>query len=507
MAERLDKWLWAARFFKTRSLAAQAVSGGKVEVNGARVKPARRIRAGEQLTIRRGVVQWVVVVRALNRERRPAREAVLLYEETPESREARSSEEERRRQAQARRQRGLGRPHQAGATRAGTLQGRGLKRSGSRSDHAGFRLPLAIPGPAGIPRRLGTVKKIESAPITSFPLAVVERVMQGLRFHAPAPSPSAASERAKQFASFAIRISRPSASRRSRSSRCPLREVELAFSMRPLAGQIAPAVPMPILAHSPMDASTGRTTATIASGVSRQECEGASRRRRSMMRPCASIATASVLVPPRSIPIRIVGGAALSSTPLVGRGRRPLYHAVARTHSPLCFPLPAETAPPRICRPPPCCWLSTALAYTLCTAIAHSALLAPLDALIGGIVDVLLLCGLALSLLVVHRRSARAVQTLTALAGAGTVTTLVAIPFLSWRVSVMRAGDAAGLELAFIAMIVVWNLAVIAHILRHALSTSFLGAVVIAIVHVPRLVPDPGRVARGPHDDLRAAPA
>ena len=109
-SERLDKWLWAARFFKTRSLAAQAVSGGKVEVNGARAKPARRIRTGERLTIRRGVVQWVVVVRGLNRERRPAREAVLLYEETPESREARSSEEERRRQAQARRQRGLGRP-------------------------------------------------------------------------------------------------------------------------------------------------------------------------------------------------------------------------------------------------------------------------------------------------------------------------------------------------------------------------------------------------------------
>ena len=109
-SERLDKWLWAARFFKTRSLAAQAVSGGKVEVNGARAKPARRIRTGERLTIRRGVVQWVVVVRGLNRERRPAREAVLFYEETPESREARSSEEERRRQAQARRQRGLGRP-------------------------------------------------------------------------------------------------------------------------------------------------------------------------------------------------------------------------------------------------------------------------------------------------------------------------------------------------------------------------------------------------------------
>lgn len=108
--QRVDKWLWAARFFKTRSLAAQAVSGGKVEVDGTRVKPARRIRTGERLTIRRGVMQWVVVVQGLNRERRPAREAALLYEETPESRAARSSEEERRRQAQARRERGLGRP-------------------------------------------------------------------------------------------------------------------------------------------------------------------------------------------------------------------------------------------------------------------------------------------------------------------------------------------------------------------------------------------------------------
>ena len=96
--------------------------------------------------------------------------------------------------------------------------------------------------------------------------------------------------------------------------------------------------------------------------------------------------------------------------------------------------------------------------------------------------DALLLCGLTLSLLSLRRRWGRAVQTLTALVGAGTVTTIVAIPFLSWRVSVMRTGDPAGIELAFIAMIVVWNLAVIAHILRHALSTSFPGAIVIAIV-------------------------
>lgn len=124
-SERLDKWLWAARFFKTRSLAAQAVSGGKVEVNDARVKPARRIRSGERLTIRRGVIQWVVVVRGLNRERRPAREAVLLYEETLESHEARRSEEELHRQAQARRNRGLGRPTKRERRELERLKGEG----------------------------------------------------------------------------------------------------------------------------------------------------------------------------------------------------------------------------------------------------------------------------------------------------------------------------------------------------------------------------------------------
>ena len=123
-----------------------------------------------------------------------------------------------------------------------------------------------------------------------------------------------------------------------------------------------------------------------------------------------------------------------------------------------------------------------ALAYMACTVLAHSTLVSPLDALIGGAVDALLLCGLTWSLLYLHRRRDRTVQTLTALAGAGTVTTLVAVPFLSWRVSVIRAGEPAGIEMAFIAMIVVWNLAVVAHVLRHALSTSFPGAVVIAIV-------------------------
>lgn len=82
---RLDKWLWAARFFKTRSLAAEAVNGGKVHVNGSRVKPGRVVKPGDTLRIQRGPVMQEVMVNALNDKRRPAAEAVLLYDETPES--------------------------------------------------------------------------------------------------------------------------------------------------------------------------------------------------------------------------------------------------------------------------------------------------------------------------------------------------------------------------------------------------------------------------------------
>jgi ribosome-associated heat shock protein Hsp15 len=82
---RLDKWLWAARFFKTRMLAAEAISGGKVHVNKDRVKPAHILRPGEILTIRRGPYEYEVVVRGLSRQRGPASQAALLYEETPGS--------------------------------------------------------------------------------------------------------------------------------------------------------------------------------------------------------------------------------------------------------------------------------------------------------------------------------------------------------------------------------------------------------------------------------------
>ena len=88
---RIDKWLWAARFYKTRSLAAEAVEGGKVQVNGERVKRAKPLQVGDQLRIRQGPYEHHVVVRELSNQRGPAARAVELYEETPESRAARET--------------------------------------------------------------------------------------------------------------------------------------------------------------------------------------------------------------------------------------------------------------------------------------------------------------------------------------------------------------------------------------------------------------------------------
>jgi ribosome-associated heat shock protein Hsp15 len=72
---RLDKWLWAARFFKTRSLAAEAVSGGKIKINGERPKASRIVRQGDQIHIRRGPYEWTIIVKGIARRRGPAARA------------------------------------------------------------------------------------------------------------------------------------------------------------------------------------------------------------------------------------------------------------------------------------------------------------------------------------------------------------------------------------------------------------------------------------------------
>src|SRR5437870_13444267 len=83
---RLDRWLWAARFFKTRALASAAIAGGKVHVNGTRAKPAKQLRVADSLRLRIGPYEWLVTVRALSERRGPPNDAQLSYEESPEGR-------------------------------------------------------------------------------------------------------------------------------------------------------------------------------------------------------------------------------------------------------------------------------------------------------------------------------------------------------------------------------------------------------------------------------------
>jgi ribosome-associated heat shock protein Hsp15 len=95
---RIDKWLWAARFFKTRSAATEAVAGGHVKVNGERAKPSRVVAVGERIEVRTSSNRWTVDIRALADRRGTAAAARELYEETPESASAR---EQRRLEAKA----------------------------------------------------------------------------------------------------------------------------------------------------------------------------------------------------------------------------------------------------------------------------------------------------------------------------------------------------------------------------------------------------------------------
>lgn len=91
-AVRIDKWLWAARFYKTRSLATDAVLAGHVQVNGARVKPSKDLRVGDDVEVRIGTFTWSVAVTGLNDKRGPAAVARTLYAETPESAKAREEQ-------------------------------------------------------------------------------------------------------------------------------------------------------------------------------------------------------------------------------------------------------------------------------------------------------------------------------------------------------------------------------------------------------------------------------
>ena len=98
---RIDKWLWAARFFKTRSLAAEAVAAGKIEVNDERVKPAKLIQLGDSVSVRLGPYVHIVHVRGISERRGPASVAATLYEETAESAAARAKLAEQLRMAPA----------------------------------------------------------------------------------------------------------------------------------------------------------------------------------------------------------------------------------------------------------------------------------------------------------------------------------------------------------------------------------------------------------------------
>ena len=96
---RLDKWLWAARFYKTRSLAADEIGKGRISVNGQVAKPSRELRVGDEVGLRQGALQRTVRVRGLSAVRGPAPVAQTLYEETPESIAARQQAAEARRLA------------------------------------------------------------------------------------------------------------------------------------------------------------------------------------------------------------------------------------------------------------------------------------------------------------------------------------------------------------------------------------------------------------------------
>jgi ribosome-associated heat shock protein Hsp15 len=122
---RIDKWLWAARFFKSRGTATEAVLGGRVHVNGERVKPSKEVRPGDVVEVSRRDVRWTVSVKALAERRGPASVAATLYEETPESRAAREQRALERRLARPPGADLGARPTKQARRRIDRLQGRG----------------------------------------------------------------------------------------------------------------------------------------------------------------------------------------------------------------------------------------------------------------------------------------------------------------------------------------------------------------------------------------------
>jgi ribosome-associated heat shock protein Hsp15 len=123
-AQRLDKWLWAARFFKTRPLAVEAIKGGKVQVDGQRAKPGRAVRPGARLIVHKGELEWQIEIMALAKQRRPASEAALLYQEDEESRAKRQALVQERREAGAQPPTLRGRPTKRDRRQLGEFTGR-----------------------------------------------------------------------------------------------------------------------------------------------------------------------------------------------------------------------------------------------------------------------------------------------------------------------------------------------------------------------------------------------
>jgi len=130
---RIDKWLWAARFFKTRSLATEAVAGGRVHMDGQRVKPAKEVRVGDRLQITIGEAVFAVEVLGLADKRGPASQAQALYSESEESRARREHQRELRRMAPPLGHDLHGRPSKRDRRRLEARRGAGSRRGGGGS--------------------------------------------------------------------------------------------------------------------------------------------------------------------------------------------------------------------------------------------------------------------------------------------------------------------------------------------------------------------------------------